>query len=607
MWAQLWAWLVMAKDAIAQAFKRSVIGGRRYSRAPTDTTAPEIAPVLSTPITTDTTISVAWTNGADSQTGIKDTSLEYRVHGTTDWTVILVTYVAGSPIGSSYTLTGLSAGTAYDIRIANRDNAATPNYSAYASTTVSTTGSNPALEPGLISIAVPSASVLEGGQLQVTVQRTGSGASAPTVEADWNLTGFSGNVPTPSNGTLSWTADGLQTVQATAPAVTADRTGTLNITAVRALSGSIQPSLGTSQIPITIRDTGSSAGVKWHPGHYGLLTSTSSYTTSQLDAIAAANVLGVKVGVGWSTIEPTRGNYSRTFLDQLFSDCRSRGLRVAIEFVDQSFGSGNPVPAYMATEPGANGGYFKKVAGGVETKRYLSAVMNRLLAAWSWIGATYDSEPLFEGIVIIAESAISEGTTQSDWSESGYLTQYLRAVAEVPTYFPTTNVWAGLNFGFGTNTNYTTITTAMRANRCGMRGPDCYVSQGGITKGDYAVKGYVWNGSGWVSGGTDSRGVINIAYDVQGPELGGKENPSSGTNITTLYNQAFATLKCSHLFWLYKNWTIGPTPPDDIYWDNTQSYATNPLAGSQDIKTFLSGSHPLVTTAPSFYSAVNTG
>jgi chitodextrinase len=357
--------------------------------------------------------------------------------------------------------------------------------------------------------------------------------------------------------------------------------------------------------------TVSVSAVKWNPGYYVLQTSISSYSSANIVEIGAiANARGWKQMVGWSTIETARNVYDWTFTDTLLQLCKNNGKRLVIEISSQSYNNTNPLPAYLATEPNGGGGWYAKVNTlGVQSKVYLAAIMDRLIALAQAIASRYDTDSKFEGIIFQGESSLPEATLQGDYSESSWLTQYQRMVQAGPAAFAHTNFWMGLNFGFSNLNSFATILATMNQNRCGMTAPDVYISSSDNTaNADRALRGLQWNGTAWVAGGTDYRGLINVAHDWQGPELGGKENPAAGTSMSTLYAQAFNTHKDNHSFILYKNFQIAPNPPTDIYWDNTKSYAVSPVVGSQDIKTFISsGSSPTRTAAPSGYTSVVTG
>lgn len=242
------------KIALPKLFLRTPIGGFRYSRGPADIHSPS-PPSLYPPVPNITTINIAWINGVDAETGIAATYAEISPSGANTWTRTVLNY----PLANN-TFTGLTSGLPYDVRVANTDNAG--NVSAYCPIQTLTTLSNASdLEPGAISLPAVSLTLSESALFSVTLARSGAGVSSPAVEADWQFSGFSEGTPSPANGTVTFPAgaNGAQIFQSTTGAVLADRAGMLRIAAVRALSGTIQPSLGISQASVTILEQNASA------------------------------------------------------------------------------------------------------------------------------------------------------------------------------------------------------------------------------------------------------------------------------------------------------------------------------------------------------------
>jgi hypothetical protein len=248
----LWKRLGTAmKEALDKSFQVARISNRHWSRSPNDTVAPD-APEIGVPQAPSATeVTVPWTYGKDDNTGVTAAFVEIRETGAPTWTQAIVAYPT-----NVYTFTGLNGSTSYETRVANQDGAPTPNVSAYSSTaTIVTPPTVAQLAPGQVSITTSAVTVLEGGAINIAVARTGAGTSAPSIEADWAFLGFPAGVLI-ATGKFSWTGTDVtsRTATATAGAVSANITGTFQITAVRALSGTINPSLGTSSIAVTIQD-----------------------------------------------------------------------------------------------------------------------------------------------------------------------------------------------------------------------------------------------------------------------------------------------------------------------------------------------------------------
>lgn len=377
-----------------------------------------------------------------------------------------------------------------------------------------------------------------------------------------------------------------------------------SVSAVDASGNESAKSLAISADPIV-------SFVKWNPGIYVLSTGVATYSPTTLTQAATAGAKGWENIVYWNDIETSRGVYSGTFIDQLRADCASRGLRYILQPWYGAYSS-NPatgLPAYLATEPNGGGGwYYSASVNGVFAKVWLPAIMDRFLALMQWVGQNYDADPIFEGIRTGESALPSEATTQTDYTYSGYLTQYTRMITLAPTYFPTTNVWISLNFGFNQQ-DFPGLLAAMAANRCGMCGPDVYTSNADhSTNGDRACRGLVYSSTqGWIPGGIDYRGKIPIQHDWQGPEMGGKEGSPS---LDTLLAFDVNTNGSNHSAISAKDRELNPARafPDDLYWSNTMAAAVaDPEKYTQDIKSWIPTAGPTVTAKPSVYSSVLTG
>lgn len=596
----------LAKVVSDITFARPIIGGRRYSRGVPDTTPPGVPQGVQL-VPGDTTIDVSWVYPTDADSGIKSALLQISPNGVDQWsTSVQIDYPT-----ATYQFTGLTSSTPYYVRIAAQDAAPAANVSSWTTPQViTTTASLSDLQPGRIDIVPTSAATAEGTGFHIEVARTGAGPQGALTQADWAFSGFTNGTPSPPNGYLEW-AEGensSQYITSTAGLVTANELGSFKIFNVRTPGSTLQATKGADTIPVQVYDVGTGAK-KWNPGHYMMQTTIDSYSTAIINEIAAMpNCLGAKHRIGWNTLEPTQGNYDFTFTDTLFGLLKAAGKRFVLEVAMESYNNQNPIPTYLTTLANGGGGYYRKVnTPGVQAKVYLPAVMARVKALAAAIANRYDTDPKFEGVVFQDESVLLEATTQSDYSESLWVTQFSDLITSLPTYFKESNCWVGFNFGFSNKANLVTLVDAMVASGCGVTGPDSYVdSDDNTTQGDKVVRGYRWNGSSWVLTGPDRRGVIPIAHDTQGPEMGGKENVVAYT-ILTIYNIQYNTHKENHSFWLYHNFQTPPNPPTDLYWDNTKSYAVSPTSG-MDIKTFInSGTYPTRSTSPSVYGSVITG
>ena len=560
----------MAKAVIAKTFARAVVGGRRYSRGPTDVIVPTV-PVLADPVTGDTVIDIAWTHGVDAETGIKETLIEIRPDGGSLWTQAIVAY----PL-SAYRFTGLTASTLYDIRVANRDNAG--NVSSYSAIkTVATTGSSANLEPGVISIAVPSITAVEGQSIRVDVTRTGSGASSPVVEADWQYTGFSEGTPSPANGTLQWASgeNGSQFTAGTAGLVSDQRIGTFRIAAVRALSGTIQPTLGASQISVTIREAPTS-GKKWHPAHLHkneVQPGSSGWLTSTLAAlnthVAGSSVFqGSEIDIMWAEFEPTNGAWNFSALDTLIAWAETNNKRLLIQVADKRFNSLNrngiiPVDlmaAHLITATAANGSSQSVGA------KWRAAYMDRFIRFWEEFASRYDSEPRIE---MVSPEECSVGLSFSappagaeDMTREAITTQLIRL------YQANGLAWQRTVWSANINSLSGFINTLMEAAYqagCGWCSPDAV-----DTAGCRVFRGLTAGSGNEPSPPRDYRGLMAAASIASSPVLGGKDDNGPPSNVINWAQ----TQSLTHLSWVLSK----PSP-------NTKAQILSAIAADPNLYT----------------------
>lgn len=253
----------VAKVPVARTFERDAEGdGYCYSRPPDDGVGPS-APVLDG-APSNTSVVLNWSPALDDLSGILDYQIERSVVSPESFSLLAT---VGSAVTTYTDTVGNSASWKYRVR--GRDNAPVPNNGTYSNTvTVTTPPSAEQLEPGQVSIDAASYSALEGGGITITVSRTGQGVSSPAVLCDYTISGFSEGTPQPASGELSWAAatGGADTIQLACGQVTANRSGTITLSNLRAASGSLQPTFGRSSASITIQNIVPAAGFTAEPG-----------------------------------------------------------------------------------------------------------------------------------------------------------------------------------------------------------------------------------------------------------------------------------------------------------------------------------------------------
>ena len=288
--------------------------------------------------------------------------------------------------------------------------------------------------------------------------------------------------------------------------------------------------------------------IKWHPGHYMLVfrgDSHSTVMTQRIPEVCRESALqGIEYRADWFSLEPSRGTYDFTKIDQMYDALAACGKRLVLEVWAVEFGtkiSSNIVPAYIQGASEFNGGVAKTKTGFI-ARLWETPVMDRLLAVYSALGSRYDKRPYFEGIVFTetATSGVQAGYTGTAW-----VAQLKRAAPAMHAAWPNTNILFFNNFIQGsTETQQADFIATLRANRAGTGGPDVLPPPANV------LSERIYRGE---TGGQDLRGLMPAMYAVQTPELGGKEGTYGPAE---LYDHCVGTNRCSHMFWI-RNTTKG--------------------------------------------------
>ncbi len=322
--------------------------------------------------------------------------------------------------------------------------------------------------------------------------------------------------------------------------------------------------------------------MKFNPGVYVMGTSRSSYTEAHiLDLDNLPAVKGWHQYLHWSTIETARGVYNFSFLDTLVALCASVGKRLIINIKPRTFGGSGTshLPSYLATEPGGNGGWHTfSGSKGVMPRIWLPAINDRLIALVEALGEEYNSNPWVEAIEL-SETSVSDFGEISDFDYQEYMDEQLRANLALRAAWPNTLVFGMANY----SDSQSQLAAFMADNAeagIGFAYPDTFPQVTGIGGSppqnpqwsERIAKGLVWNGSAWVSGGTEYRGVVPIHAHTADPELGGKEGSWTPAQF---YDHVYGDSEATHWSISRKDYTIGGEPNPaytDVYWNT----GTNP-------------------------------
>lgn len=359
--------------------------------------------------------------------------------------------------------------------------------------------------------------------------------------------------------TRLWLAGAISALTvAVAVAATVLKPGRPTIVCLLASSGT------TSCQPTASAGTGAGTGgtVKWHPGHYARVGAV-SFTTPDAERFAAYDRIrteplfkGISVGITWGSLEPRRGVYDFSAIDNELAFMRSMGKQMIIEIWATNYWHEMPtspqrgnryVPDYLIDEnlvvPVREGGYSAAWAN--------PRVMDYFLPLARALCERYDQEPLVEQIAF-GETAI----------DGAY--EYVRLIPVVGEACRNTAPILHMNY-VNTPELARELVALAAEHGVGIGGPDILpprpISPYGEDHGSLVLRGagYTEQGGYWGEfGSTDYRGVIPVSYQFQAIH-----------NITPpqLIDYALDTLRVTHLTWSMidhlgpeMNWSTGVLP-----------------------------------------------
>lgn len=273
--------------------------------------------------------------------------------------------------------------------------------------------------------------------------------------------------------------------------------------------------------------------VKYITGHGMIVQPIASasdpgFVASQITALSSEpNIKFVLLRIYWAALEPSRDVYNFQIIEDFLAVCASAGKKGMIQIQDRTFAGATAsgiLPAYLSSEPGASGGWFLKPNnGGVVSRLWLSPVMARLIKLSQAMALVYDTNTTFHGLVSEESSpGVLGSPAPADYSAGALSTQLKLWMTSSKLAWTHTNVFAALNFLSGQMEGLVAHAVSVG---CGISGPDTVPTPappdpGFGTQAQRVFLGYREDGS---AGGIDYRGKVPALWQVQTPELGGKE------------------------------------------------------------------------------------
>ncbi len=214
---------------------------------------------------------------------------------------------------------------------------------------------------------------------------------------------------------------------------------------------------------------------KWNPGHYAQLGVL--YNNTSLNRIAAIpEMKGVMLSYHWGNLETAKGVYDFSRIRSDLEFLRIRGKRLVLQISDKAYRLEREdacTPEYMKTDPEYLGGMIKFTTQNMQrpgciAKRWVPAVMDRLIALHAALGAEFDGEPFIEAIVT-EESATTVALTDNATPQT-YVDQLKRLASAFASSYPST--LSVLQLNFRTSPNEYELMEHLYRNGIGVGGPD---------------------------------------------------------------------------------------------------------------------------------------
>jgi hypothetical protein len=205
---------------------------------------------------------------------------------------------------------------------------------------------------------------------------------------------------------------------------------------------------------------------RFHPGHYVAIGPLSEI--AEIKYLDEPAVQGVNKRYFWRTLEPEKGVYDFTSIEDDLEYLEGRGKQLIVFLMDKSFSEKSALPHYLSEYE------FYSDGGGFSPVRWHPFFIERFVALGQALGERFDSHPNFEGIAI-QESSL--GITEEGYKTFGYTPEkYRDALIAILTGFqdalPNSHVFWYSNFLPDNNGYLRQIADAIEDSGVFMGGPD---------------------------------------------------------------------------------------------------------------------------------------
>jgi len=291
--------------------------------------------------------------------------------------------------------------------------------------------------------------------------------------------------------------------------------------------------------PASAASAPSTDEVKWHPGHYALV----SPFIAQAD-YAYKEFRGIQKFYNWRSLEPEKDRYDFSGIRSDLDFLAQRDKRLVIQIQTKAFSSGqNCCPPYISG-PEYGGGVYKTSVGAFNPIIWDDRVNERLLALYRELGKQFDSAPNLEAMVI-PETAVT-GNVKSQGEVPFAMDRYAQCVEAgmqaAKDVFPHTVVIQYFNLPVEIHQSLYDYATA---HGIGLGGPDVFINDALLLdpeKGSYPLD-------------RRASGIVPVGVAVQPGDYlvkthGGPPDPPTAKE---LYEFGRDQLQANYMFWSTKS------------------------------------------------------
>lgn len=327
----------------------------------------------------------------------------------------------------------------------------------------------------------------------------------------------------------------------------------------------------------TVIVTGTTKGVKYHPGHYlnptGLKKSVDGYIMKETYKEMSSSPVfkGIELQLKWAEVENDDGTLNTGFLDAHLAKLNSYPIkrRLIIFLNTKTINlTEKLVPAYLTNtlHPDYKGAYQggiyawgnevdgtnPKVHKGNATKLWIPEVRDRLISVMEKLGAKYNAHPLFEGIGLneTAMGMALTGTTLAQ--ENAFYQSLLDIQKKMKLAFPNTMTFQYTNYPNRILSSFIMgSTNSLKSIGVALGGPDVWLNDPGVNfKGTQYVPPGVYHYYPLLSGVLPlSPAVMSGNYRCSRADCNNAQGNFDPT-ARQLLDYARDKLKANYIFWM---------------------------------------------------------